>query len=299
MRFSLDANMPRSAVSALVGLGHLVEFCRDIGMANDRDEAIAARARETQAALITRELDFADIRRYPPEQHAGIVVLRRTTQSRLTSSMSWCDSRATRFSQSNSRAARCRGGKSGPISSSIGVRLKEAATLCAYSSDPPMWLSTPASPQLHRRCNAVREVAMRINAKSEIVGVVAIKVRDYLRQAQGHHFAAHNVAGGLKISAMRAQAVLNELLVRKYVEKAEPSKLEKGDYYICTHDGVQFAAAMATKPVSRSTADRHIAELIERIHAVLEHRGNPIAPAEAAEAELHPTAGACYREKGC
>jgi hypothetical protein len=34
-------------------------------------------ARETQAALITRELDFADVRRYPPEQHAGIVVLRR------------------------------------------------------------------------------------------------------------------------------------------------------------------------------------------------------------------------------
>jgi predicted nuclease of predicted toxin-antitoxin system len=76
MRFFLDANMPRSAVSALLSLGHQVEFCRDIGMANALDEAIAAHARETQAALVTRDLDFADVRRYPPEQHAGIVVLR-------------------------------------------------------------------------------------------------------------------------------------------------------------------------------------------------------------------------------
>lgn len=76
MRFFLDANMPRSAVSALAALGHEVEFSRDIGMANDRDEAIAAHAREAQAALVTRDLDFADVRRYPPEQYAGIVVLR-------------------------------------------------------------------------------------------------------------------------------------------------------------------------------------------------------------------------------
>jgi predicted nuclease of predicted toxin-antitoxin system len=66
MRFFLDANTPRSAVAALVELGYEVEFSRDIGMANDRDEAIAARARETQAALVTRDLDLADIRRYPP-----------------------------------------------------------------------------------------------------------------------------------------------------------------------------------------------------------------------------------------
>ncbi len=76
MRFFLDANQPRSAVSALRNLGHQVEFARDIGMANAPDEAIAARARETQAALVTRDTDFADIRRYPPEQYAGIVVLR-------------------------------------------------------------------------------------------------------------------------------------------------------------------------------------------------------------------------------
>lgn len=76
MRFFLDANMPRSSVSALRRLGHQVEFSRDIGMEDARDEAIAAHARDTKAALVTRDLDFADIRRYPPERYSGLVVLR-------------------------------------------------------------------------------------------------------------------------------------------------------------------------------------------------------------------------------
>jgi hypothetical protein len=109
---------------------------------------------------------------------------------------------------------------------------------------------------------------MRIDAKSEIAGVAAIKVRDYLREVQGHRFGADNVVYGLKISARKARAVLNELLARKYIERAEALKFEKDDCYTCTQDGAQFAAAMATKPVSRSTADRHIAELMERIRAV-------------------------------
>jgi predicted nuclease of predicted toxin-antitoxin system len=54
MRFFLDANMPRSAVGALTKLGHQVEFARDIGMAGAPDETIAAHARKTQAALVSR-----------------------------------------------------------------------------------------------------------------------------------------------------------------------------------------------------------------------------------------------------
>jgi predicted nuclease of predicted toxin-antitoxin system len=76
MRFFLDANMPRLAVSALTRLGHQIEFARDIGMANDSDESISAHALATQAALVTRDLDFADVRNYPPERYFGIVVIR-------------------------------------------------------------------------------------------------------------------------------------------------------------------------------------------------------------------------------
>ena len=76
MRFFLDANMPRSAIGALTKLGHQVEFARDVGMGAAPDEAIAAHARQTQAALISRDTDFSDVRRYPPEQYPGIAVLR-------------------------------------------------------------------------------------------------------------------------------------------------------------------------------------------------------------------------------
>lgn len=76
MRFLLDANLPRSAVEMISKLGHEVVFARDIGLAAATDHVIAARARESGAALITRDLDFADIRSYPPESFHGLVILR-------------------------------------------------------------------------------------------------------------------------------------------------------------------------------------------------------------------------------
>ena len=76
MRVLLDANMPRSALSLLERHGHSVEHSRDIGLGNVPDAQVAARAIETSAVLMTRDLDFADIRRYPPMGHPGIVVLR-------------------------------------------------------------------------------------------------------------------------------------------------------------------------------------------------------------------------------
>jgi predicted nuclease of predicted toxin-antitoxin system len=76
MRFLIDANLPRSIVTLVSGLGHEVEFARDIGLGAAPDSEVANRAKANAAALITRDMDFADVRRYPPEQHAGLVVLR-------------------------------------------------------------------------------------------------------------------------------------------------------------------------------------------------------------------------------
>jgi predicted nuclease of predicted toxin-antitoxin system len=76
MRFLIDANLPRAAILVCQEFGHQVEFARDIGLAAASDAQIAERARESGAALLTRDLDFADVRRYPPDQYPGIVVLR-------------------------------------------------------------------------------------------------------------------------------------------------------------------------------------------------------------------------------
>ena len=66
MRFLIDGNPPRSAVEMISSLGHEVASARDIGLASATDDVIAVRARASGAALVTRDLDFADIRIYPP-----------------------------------------------------------------------------------------------------------------------------------------------------------------------------------------------------------------------------------------
>ncbi len=76
MRFLIDANLPRAVIAALERAGHQVEFARDVGLGSAPDEQIAARARASGAALLTRDMDFADVRRYPPDQYFGIVVVR-------------------------------------------------------------------------------------------------------------------------------------------------------------------------------------------------------------------------------
>ena len=76
MRFLIDANLPRSLVVFVSKLGHEPQFARDIGLSTAPDSEIAAHAKKTGAAILTRDLDFADIRQYPPEHYSGIVVLR-------------------------------------------------------------------------------------------------------------------------------------------------------------------------------------------------------------------------------
>ena len=76
MRFLVDANLPRSTIALLTRLGHTGDHVRDIGLGAAPDAQIAARAKTTGACLITRDLDFADIRAYPPGDYPGFIVLR-------------------------------------------------------------------------------------------------------------------------------------------------------------------------------------------------------------------------------
>jgi predicted nuclease of predicted toxin-antitoxin system len=76
MRFLIDANLPRTVIAVVRSLGHHAEFARDIGLGSATDDQIAKHASHYRAALLTRDLDFADIRRYPPDQYSGIVVMR-------------------------------------------------------------------------------------------------------------------------------------------------------------------------------------------------------------------------------
>jgi predicted nucleic acid-binding protein len=76
VRFLVDASLPRSGAPRLRQIDHDAVDVRDIGMRSATDGVIAVHARVNRLALITRDVDFADIRNYPPSEYAGIVVLR-------------------------------------------------------------------------------------------------------------------------------------------------------------------------------------------------------------------------------
>ena len=76
MKFLLDANMPRSALTALRAFGHSADHVRDVGLGDATDDRIALAAVEAAATLVSRDLDFADVRRFPPGDSQGILVLR-------------------------------------------------------------------------------------------------------------------------------------------------------------------------------------------------------------------------------
>lgn len=76
MAFLLDANIPYSAKHHLTIIGQAVQHVRDIGLESADDIIILEAAKQRQAVLITRDLDFSNIIQFPPQSHSGILVLR-------------------------------------------------------------------------------------------------------------------------------------------------------------------------------------------------------------------------------
>lgn len=75
MHFLVDASMLRSAAALIRSRGHEATDVRDIGLGCAPDEDIAAHARANRLAILARDFDFADVRNYPPDQYAGMVVI--------------------------------------------------------------------------------------------------------------------------------------------------------------------------------------------------------------------------------
>ena len=82
MRFKLDENLPPESSTILQTHGHEALTVWDQKLQGVSDAHLAAVCREERRALITLDLDFADIRAYPPDQFAGLIVMRLNSQSR-------------------------------------------------------------------------------------------------------------------------------------------------------------------------------------------------------------------------
>ncbi len=73
--FLVDENMTVTLVNTLRAAGHAAEHVYDAGLQGRLDVSIFAYAQQHQQTIITNDLDFANIRDYPPP-HAGIIVAR-------------------------------------------------------------------------------------------------------------------------------------------------------------------------------------------------------------------------------
>lgn len=76
MHCKIDENMPIDVADLLRQAGHDCHTVYDEGLSGAVDATVFARCQAEQRVLITLDLDFADIRAYPPADTAGIVVLR-------------------------------------------------------------------------------------------------------------------------------------------------------------------------------------------------------------------------------
>lgn len=76
MKFKLDENLGTRTQHIFRAAGHDVQTVRDEGLQGSSDQRLHEVSCAEQRCLVTLDLDFADVIRFPPSQTNGIVVIR-------------------------------------------------------------------------------------------------------------------------------------------------------------------------------------------------------------------------------
>lgn len=76
MRFKIDEHLPVEIKELLTHHQHDAVTVPDEGMAGAADPDVARACQKEARAFVTLDLDFSDIRAYPPEDYQGIIVFR-------------------------------------------------------------------------------------------------------------------------------------------------------------------------------------------------------------------------------
>ncbi|MFA5055862.1 MAG: DUF5615 family PIN-like protein [Dehalococcoidia bacterium] len=76
MEFKVDENLPIEAAELLREAGYDAATVLEQGLGGGDDAEVAALCKKEKRALITLDVDFSDIRSYPPKDYHGLVVLR-------------------------------------------------------------------------------------------------------------------------------------------------------------------------------------------------------------------------------
>jgi hypothetical protein len=81
--FKTDENLPAEAAELLRAAGHDVATVLDQRLGGHPDPDVAKACSAEHRALVTLDVDFANIDAYPPADYSGLIVLRLARQDRL------------------------------------------------------------------------------------------------------------------------------------------------------------------------------------------------------------------------
>lgn len=76
MRIKLDENLSRYLKPDLERVGHDVHTVAEEGLLGKSDVEVGTSAEREKRMLFTLDIEFADMRKHPPGNHAGIVLFR-------------------------------------------------------------------------------------------------------------------------------------------------------------------------------------------------------------------------------
>ena len=82
MRFKVDENLPREACDLLKRAGHDATGVSQQGLGGADDARIYQVCQDEQRALLTLDVDFANLQAYDPKSSSGVIVLRLARQDR-------------------------------------------------------------------------------------------------------------------------------------------------------------------------------------------------------------------------
>ena len=82
MKFKIDENLPADIAVDLRASGHDADTVSDQGLVGSPDVVILAKVQSEGRTLLTMDKGIANVRVYPPDQYAGIILFRLRSTGR-------------------------------------------------------------------------------------------------------------------------------------------------------------------------------------------------------------------------
>lgn len=82
LKFKIDENLPVETANLLAQAGYDAATVHAQRLTGETDQRIASACQSEHRVLISLDLDFADIRAYPPGDYPGLIVLRVKRQDK-------------------------------------------------------------------------------------------------------------------------------------------------------------------------------------------------------------------------